>query len=55
MKNLLRTILGMLVIIVCIKIFVLLFFICYVRFYDYNIHLHLEKPAQVETIKDFSK
>lgn len=42
MKNLLRSILGMLVVIVCIKVFALFVFMCYIGFFAPEVKNPLE-------------
>ena len=51
MKSLLRTILGMLVVIVCIKVLMLLAVLCYVGFYNHD--LFNSKPKNpLDVIED---
>ena len=46
MRNLLRSILGILVVIVCIKVFALFVFLCYIGFFV------PESPNPLESIED---
>jgi len=47
MKSLLRTILGILLVIVCIKVIMLLVILCYVGFIDNNVY---NKPTDSSAI-----